>query len=153
MRCQCRCASLAFLLLLILPWASAQDKTVNPVEIHKNVFLAAALPPADMQKELADDYTKFLPIFQDVIKEDLTDQPTECTLNIRVSAEVKELGAAKTPRAFAYISAFRKNSRSEYVGNLLLYDYVTSGLIGKEEIDRFVKRVILGAAECQSPND
>jgi len=61
---------------------------------------------------------------------------------------MKEVGSAKTKRPLARITAFRRNSKQEYVGLFILYSYQTAGPVNKEETSQFLKKQVLEPAEC-----
>jgi hypothetical protein len=126
----------------------AQEKVEREVDIHKNTKLIEMAPPSDLAEDIVTQYRSFLPILEAALKESTTDQSDECSLTIRVSAGMKEIGAAKIKRPIARISAFRRNSRQEYMGNLILYSYLTAGPINKEETMEYLKKQILDPAEC-----
>jgi len=127
----------------------AQDKVDKEVEIHKNVKLVVLTAAGDVPEDVIKQYQGFLPILEASLKEVTTDQPDECSLTLRVAPAVKEVGAAKTKRPQAKISAFRRNSRQEYQGSFILYSYINSGPVNKEETNSFLKKQILEPAECR----
>ncbi len=137
----------AFLLFSCSSWA--QDEVIREAAIHENVKLTALAPAKDIPEDIATQFRNFLPIFEDALKESTTDQSDECALNIRVIIAVKEVGAAKVKRAQARITAYRRNSKQEYVGNFILYSYLTSGPVNKEETKQFLQKQILEPAACQ----
>ncbi len=135
---------------MLLSWTVwAQEKTERETEIHKNVKLVELTVSPDVPDEMVKQYRAFLPILNDALKEGTTDQPDECSLTIRVTAAVKEIGAAKTKRPQARLTAFRRNSKQEYVGSFMLYSYVNAGPVNKEETAQFLKKQILEPAECR----
>ena len=138
---------LAFVLLPCTLWA--QDKVVREVEIHRNVKLVQLGVDPQVPDEMVKQYQSFLPILEDSLKESTTDQSDECSLTVRVTAGIKEIGSAKTKRPLARISAFRRNSRQEYQGNFLLYSYTTASPVNKEETIVWLKKQILDPAECR----
>jgi hypothetical protein len=136
--------------LLLLSWGvGAQEKTDRDLEIHKNVKLVITAPAPDIPEDIATQYKSFLPIFEDVLKQNIPDQTDECSLTLRLSIAVKEVGSAKVKRPMARINAYRRNSRQEYVGSLILYSYTTAGMVNKEETEQFLKKQILDPAECK----
>jgi hypothetical protein len=137
----------AFLLISWSIWA--QDKIDREVEIHKNVKLVVLSAGPDIPEDMAKMFQGFLPVLEASLKEITTAQSDECSLTLRVSAAVKEIGAAKTKRPQAKVNAFRRNSRQEYQGTFLLYSYVNSGPVSKEETIQFLKKQILEPAECK----
>jgi hypothetical protein len=141
------------LALLIFSWGvCAQEKTDRDVEIHKNVKLIITAPAPDIPEDIANQYRGFLPILEEVLKQDTSDQSDECSLTLRVAIGIKEIGSAKTKRPMARVTAFRRNSKQEYIGSFILYSYATSGPVNKEETDQFLKKQILDPAECKKPN-
>lgn len=139
--------AITFLLFCWNGWA--QDKIEREVEIHRNIKLIAMAPASDIPEDIATQYRNFLPILEEVLKENTTDQTDACFLTVRVSAGVKEIGSAKVKRPFARISAYRRNSRQEFISTLILYSYLTSGPINKEETLQFLEKQILGPAQCK----
>jgi hypothetical protein len=138
------------LALLFLSWSvRAQEKIDRDVEIHKNVKLIILAPAPDIPEDIVTQYKSFMPVFQEALTESIGDQTDECGLTIRLSIGVKEIGAAKVKRPLARVSAFRRNSRQEYIGTLILYSYATQGLVNKEETEQFLKKQILDPAECK----
>ncbi len=141
---------ISVLAVLLLPWGVwAQNKIQQEIQIHKNVKLIEMAPEADLPEAVANEYQKFLPLLQEVLKENTTDQSDECSLTIRVTPGFKEIGSAKVQRPTARITAFRRNSRQEYVGTLILYSYINSGSLNKEEVAQFLTKQILEPAVCR----
>jgi hypothetical protein len=139
------------LAFLVLSWSvPAQDKIDRETDVHKNVKLVVMAAPSDLPEDLAKSYANFIPTLEEALKESTTDQSDDCALTIRVSAGLKEIGSAKTKRATARISAFRRNSRQEYVGTLILHSYSTGGPVNKEETTQFLTKQILEPAECRA---
>jgi hypothetical protein len=139
----------AALALLIFSWSAwGQEKTNREVNIHKNVKLIQSAIPADTPEDVIQEYNNFLPILEESLKENTSAQSDECALTIRVTAAVKEIGAAKTKRPLASLTAFRKNSKQEFLGSFLLYSYISSGPVNKEETTNFLKKQILGPVAC-----
>ncbi len=139
----------AFLFFSWTVWA--QDKVDREVEIHKNVKLVVLTSSAEIPEDLVKQYQAFLPILESSLKESTTDQADECSLTLRVAAAFKEIGAAKTKRPQARVSAFRRNSKQEYQGTFLLYSYINAGPVNKDETNQFLKKQILEPAECKKP--
>jgi hypothetical protein len=137
--------TLAFLLFSCT--VLAQEKG-REVEIRKNVKLVEMSPAPETPDDLIKEYQTFLPMLIQSLKESTTDQSDECTLTLRVNAGFKAVGAAKIKRPTADITAFRKNAKTEYSGRLILYSYITSGPVSKEEASQFLKKQILDVAEC-----
>lgn len=140
-------AALAFLFCSWNVWA--QNKVDREVQIHTNVKLIVMAAADDIPEEIATQYRNFIPILQDALKEATEDQTDECALTIRASIGIKEVGAKKVQRPQASVSAFRRNSRQEFVGNLILYSYVNSGPVNKEETMQFLTKQILEPAVCR----
>ncbi|MBN1566746.1 MAG: hypothetical protein JXA73_02800 [Acidobacteria bacterium] len=139
------------LVLLVFSW-SVWAQAVNDREavIHKNVklFIMAAKP--DIPEDIAKQYQNFLPIFEEVLKENTTDESDACALTIRISIGIKEIGSAKTKRPMASVIAYRRGSKQEFVATFLLYSYTTSSLVNKEEIEQFLKKQILEPSKCEA---
>ena len=148
MRCAVVLVSLLPVLLPLPQFVEAQDNSGHEIEIHKNVKLIETNAPASLPGELSENYQSFLPLLEEVLKENTTEQPPECALTVRVAPGTKEVGSAKVTRALARVTAFRKNSKSEFMGTLILYSYATNGPLNKEETTRFVKLTILDPAKC-----
>jgi hypothetical protein len=137
------------LAFLIIPWSVwAQEKVEREVEIHKNVKLTIMTAAPDIPAEISSQFRSFLPIFEDVLKQNTKDQSDECYLTLRLSFGLKEIGAAKVKRPMARVNAFRRNSKQEFLGTFILYSYATAGLVNKEETEQFLKKQILEPAEC-----
>jgi hypothetical protein len=130
----------------------AQERSDREIEIHKNVKLIESSATPDIPADLAVQYQNFLPTFKEALKESTKDQPDESVLILRVAAGFKEVGSAKTKRAQARVTAFCRNSKQEYIGNLILYSYVTNGPVNKEETAQFLKKQILEPLECYVAN-
>ena len=141
--------ALAFLFCMWNVWA--QENDAREVEIHKNIKLVVMAPAAETPQDVAAQYKSFLPIFEQALKESTVDQTDECALTLRVMASFKEVGAAKIKRPLARVTAFRRNSKQEYVGSFILYSYINSGPVSKEETGSFLKKQILEPAECRKP--
>jgi hypothetical protein len=139
--------ALAFLFCSWSVWA--QENNAREVEIHKNIKLVVVAPTAEIPQDMAAQYKSFLPIFEQALRESTVDQSDECALTLRVTSTFKEVGAAKVKRPYAHVTAFRRNSRQEYVGSFNLYSYINSGPVNKEETGQFLKKQILEPAECR----
>ncbi len=136
--------------VLLFSWTIwAQDKIDKEVEIHKNIKLVVLAAASDIPEDLAKQYQSFLPVLEASLKEITVDQPDDCSLTLRVGAAVKEVGSAKTKRPQAKVTAFRRNSKQEYQGAFILYSYINSGPVNKEETNQFLKKQILEPAECR----
>jgi hypothetical protein len=129
----------------------AQESAGQETQIHRNVRLVELEASPGVPANLSGQYEKFLPMFRDVLKENTKNQTDDKSLVINVSAGVKEVGAAKTPRAQARVTAFCRNSRREYVGNFILHSYVNNGPVTREETEQFLRKQILEPMECYMP--
>jgi len=139
--------ALAFLLFSWSVWA--QEKVDREVEIHKNIKLIVLAAAPEIPEDILKQYHGFLPVLEEALKEATVDQSDECALTLRVAAGVKEIGSAKTKRPMARVTAFRRNSRQEYLGTFILYSYIAAGPVNKEETAQFLKKQILEPAECR----
>jgi hypothetical protein len=143
---------LTALAFLFVGWElGAQQKSDREIEIHKNVKLIESTASSEIPGELVTQYQNFLPIFREVLKATTKDQPDQNVLTVRISAGFKEVGAAKTKRAQAQVTAFCRNSKQEYIGNFLLYSYATSSPVNKDETEQFLRKQILEPLECLAP--
>jgi hypothetical protein len=127
-------------------WAQEADREV---EIHKNVKLIISAATPDIPAGIASQYLAFLPSLESTLKEIVPAQSDDCAMTLKVMPVIKEIGAAKTKRAAARVTAYRKSSRQEFFGNLILYSYVNSAPVNKEEIQDFLQKQILQPAECR----
>jgi hypothetical protein len=139
---------------LFFAWtALAQEKADREIDIRKNIKLIELSIGSDIPEDLAKQYKAFLPILEESLKDGTTDQSDDCSLTLRVSAGIREIGAAKTKRPKAHVTAYRRNSKQEYVGDFILYSYVNAGPVNKEETSQFLKKQILEPAECRKTAD
>jgi hypothetical protein len=137
------------LALLFFSWSVwAQDNTGREVQIHKNVRLIEMPSAPDIPEDIAAQHRSFGPIFEQALKKTTADEADECALTIRLMLGFKEIGAAKTKRPTARVTAFRKGAKQEFVGTLILYSYVTSGLVNAEDTEQFLKKQILEPSTC-----
>ena len=135
--------------LLFFSWSVwAQDNTGREVQIHKNVRLIEMPAAPDIPEDIATQHRNFGPIFEQALKKTTADEEDECALTIRLMLGLKEIGAAKTKRPTARVTAFRKGAKQEFVGTLILYSYVTSGLVTAEDTEQFLKKQILEPSAC-----
>jgi len=134
-------ASIFLILMLLAGSLAAQEG--SEITVHKNVRLIEMAIPENIPKELADKYRAFLPVFEKTLIENTSEQTSENAITFRVVPGIKEIGSAKTKRVYARITAYRKNSKNEYVGSLLLHNYATGKLVSKEEIAQFLAQQIL----------
>jgi hypothetical protein len=137
----------AFMLLVVMLLffcnIGAQEKTEREIDIHKNVRLIIVAIPQEMPEELKDRYQKFLPLFEEALTENTSEQALENALTFRVVPAIKEIGSAKTKRAIARLTAYRKDSKKEFFSDLLIHSYATGKTVNKEEIGQFIKWYIL----------
>jgi hypothetical protein len=138
-----------FAILLYSGCVWAQGKVEREIEIHKNIKLIELAPAPDISEELVKLYKEFLPKFEEVLKKNTVAQSDECALTLRIVAEAKAIGTAKITRPTARVTAFRKNSKEEYIGVLILHSYVSNGAVDEQEITRFLKKQVLEPAECR----
>jgi hypothetical protein len=131
------------LVLLFSCSVGAQEKAEREIEIHTNVRLILMAIPPEMPKELRARYQQFLPLFEEALKESTSDRGLESALTIRLVPDMKEIGSAKTKRAIARVTAYRKDSKREFIGNFLLYNYSTGETVNKKDIEQFLKKQIL----------
>ncbi len=141
---------LALTFLLFVWDAEAQNTTDREIDIHKNVKLIQMTASPDIPEDMLDEYEEFLPIFEEVLKENTSDETDACRLTIRIEPGFREIGSAKVKRAVARLTAYRRNSKQEYVGRFILHSYLTDGLVNKEETEQFLKVQILSPAKCVS---
>lgn len=138
---------------LLVSWGvEAQQKANREIEVHKNVRLIMNAIPPDTPEEVVNHYNNFLPLLEEVVKENTKDESAECALTIRVTVGHREIGSAKVMRATARITGFRRGSSREYLGDFILHSYINDGPVNKEETTQFLLRQILEPAECQAEN-
>ena len=128
-----------------------QGITDQETMIHKNVKLAEMAVSTDIPADIASQYRKVLPVFRKVLTQNTRDQPDAKRMLIRVAAGVREIGSAKTKRPLAKVTASCRNSTREYIGNMILYSYLTSGPVSEAEIEEFLRKQILNPMECYVP--
>jgi len=87
-------------------------------------------------------------MFEQALRESTADEADECALTIRLTLGIKEIGTAKTKRPIARVAAFRKGAKQEFVGTLILYSYITSGMVNVAETEQFLKKQILEPSTC-----
>jgi hypothetical protein len=135
--------------ILVFSWSVwAQENTGREVQIHKNVKLIEMPAPADIPEDIIAQCKTFAPIFEQALKKTTSDETDECSLTIRITMGVKEIGSAKTKRPTARVTAFRKGAKQEFVGTLILYSFVNAGMLNAEETEQFLKKQILEPAAC-----
>jgi hypothetical protein len=131
--------------LLLLPYnIRAQEKSEREIKLHDNVRLIENSAPQGAQKELTAAYQHFWTLFEEILKNDTADWPTSSELIVRVAPGIKKIGSSKTQRPVVRVTAYRKESKREFVGTLLLYSYATQGPIQREDIEEFLNKQILG---------
>ena len=138
--------TIGFLLISWSVWA--QENTGREVQIHKNVKMIEMPIPADTPADIEAQHKAFAPVFEQSLKKATSDETDDCALTIRVALSFKEIGAAKVKRPTARVTAFRKGAKQEFVGTLILYSYVNSGLVNEDETEQFLKKQILEPAVC-----
>jgi hypothetical protein len=133
-----------FLLLLLPLWsAKSQEKAESETDIHKNVRLIEMPAPQDMPEEFKGKYQAFLQQLKTAIEANTSEHESTNALTIQVRAGIKEVGSNKTKRPIASIVGFRKDSKTEYYGDILLYSYLTGADVNKDEIESFLNSKIL----------
>jgi hypothetical protein len=140
------------LTILFFSWNSWAQDSDREIEIRKNVKLLITTAAAEVPADLVRQYRDFLPLFETVLKESIADQSDDCAITLRITAGIKEIGAAKTRRPTARVTAFRRNSKQEFVGALMLYSYSNNGPVNHDETEQFLKKQILQPAECHKPD-
>jgi hypothetical protein len=132
-------------MLLLVPLLSvkAQEKADREIDIHTNVRLLEMPVPPDLPEDFKAKYQVFLQQLKTSLKENTSERISTSALTIEVRPGIREIGLNRTKRPMASITAFLKNSKSEFRGDLLLYSYATGDTVNKEEIDRFLTRNIL----------
>lgn len=142
---------LSSLLLFFLPLfsAQAQEKDDNATDIHNNVKLLEMPMPPNMPEDFKAKYQVFLGRLKQALVEKTSERPSASALMIQVSPGIKEVGSARTKQPAVRISAFRKDSRSEYVASFLLHSYATGETINKDEIERFLTMQILNPIDSK----
>ena len=140
------------LIVLILAWSvsapAQQGKVERETTIHENVNLIALAPADDLSGEIQKSYRDFLPLFEEVLKENTSSESDTCALTLRLTPGVREVGAKKTQRPQVQVNSFRKNSRQEFVATFILYSYINEGPVDREETTQFLNRQVLNVAEC-----
>ncbi len=142
-----RVTVLSLLLLLPLCGAKAQERTGSEIDIHNNVRLVAMPIPEDLPPEFKAKYLLFLQQLKESIKAKTSEHTQADALVFQVRSGIKEVGASKTKRPMASVVAYRKDSKSEYRADILLYSYATGDNVSKEEIDKFLTKQILTPME------
>jgi hypothetical protein len=130
-------------ILLCFCSVGAQEKMEREIDIHKNVRLIIMAVPQELPDEFKAKYQRFLPLFEEALRENTSEQALESALTVRIVPGIKEIGFAKTKRVIARITAYRKDSKMEFISIILLHSYETGTAVSKEEIGQFLKRQIL----------
>ncbi|MDM7994997.1 MAG: hypothetical protein QUT30_04835 [Acidobacteriota bacterium] len=133
-------------MFLFLPLAigNAQEKAEHEVDIHSNVKLLEMPIPQDMPEELKAKYQIFVQRLKDALQESTSERTEASALTIQVRPGVKEIGAAKTKRALARVTGYKKDSKAEYFANIFLHSYETGDTVNKTEIEKFLSQQIFG---------
>lgn len=142
-----RMTIMGFFLLVPLRGVMAQDKVGFEVDIRSNVRLVTMPIPEDMPQDFKTKYLLFLQQLKESIKAKTAEHTAADALVFQVRPGVKEIGAAKTKRPMASIVAYRKDSKSEFRGDILLYSYSTGENVSREEIDKFLAKQIITPME------
>ena len=134
---------------LFFSWSLPAQDEGREVQVHKNVKLIVMPLSSDIPQEIAAQHKSFTPIFEQALKAGTQDESDACALTIRVTFGFKEIGAAKTRRPTARVTAFRKGARQEFIGTMIVYSYVNEGMVNVEETEQFLKKQILEPAACE----
>jgi hypothetical protein len=135
-------------LLLPLSAIKAQEKGFE-TDIHSNVRLVTMPIPEDLPTDFKAKYLMFLAQFKESIKAKTSERTPSDALVFQVRPGIKEIGATKTKRPMASIVAFKKDSKSEFRGDILLYNYATGDSISKDDIDKFLTKQIMAPLESE----
>lgn len=144
-----RMAVLLLLVLLLSGSSMAQENSEAATDIHKNVRLIEMPVPQNMPEEFRAKYQLFLNQLKDAIKEKTSERAPSSAFTFQVHPTLKEVGAKKTIRPVATVVAFKKDSKSEYRGDIPLNSYLTGQTISREEIDQFLTRQIIAPLEME----
>ena len=142
-----RFSVLFMLFFLPLCSAEAQEKADSETDIHNNVKLLEMPVPPNIPEDFKVKYQIFLGRLKQALKDKTAERSSTSALTIQVCPGIREVGSAKTKQPAARITAFKKDSKSEYVANFLLYSYATGETVNKEEIERFLALQILNPLE------
>ena len=132
-------------LLLSLPFWSvkAQEKAEREIDIHNNVRLLEMPIPKDLPEEYKAKYQVFLQQLKTALSENTSERAAASALIIQVCPGIREVGLNRTKRATASITAYKKDSKSEFHGDIFLHSFATGETVNKEEIEKFLKLQIL----------
>ena len=134
---------------LFFCWNAPAQNKAREINIHENVTLVERPVSDDVPEDIVKQFQNFLPILEEVLRENTTDESDACGLVVRVTAGFKEIGSAKVKRPTAQISAYRKKARQEFLGTFILHSYINDGLVNKEETEQFLVKQILEPAVCR----
>ena len=143
-----RVTILFLLALLPLRAIKAQEKGFE-TDIHSNVRLVTMPIPEDLPQDFKAKYLMFLAQFKESIKAKTSERTPADALVFQVRPGIKEVGANKTKRPMASIVAFKKDSKSEFRGDILLFNYATGDSISREDIDKFLTKQIMSPMESE----
>jgi hypothetical protein len=138
-----RFSVLFMLFFLPLCSAEAQEKADSETDIHNNVKLLEMPIPPTIPEDFKAKYQIFIGRLKQALKEKTSERSSTSALTIQVCAGIREVGSSRTQQPAARVTAFRKDSKNEYVANFLLYSYATGETVNKEEIERFLTMQIL----------
>jgi hypothetical protein len=127
--------------------AEAQEKADNETDIHNNVKLLEMPIPPNIPEDFKAKYQIFLGRLKQALKEKTSERSVASAITIQVYPGIREVGLNRTKQPAARITAFKKDSKSEYVANFLLFSYATGETVNKEEIERFLTLQILNPLE------
>jgi hypothetical protein len=130
--------------------SAALQQSDREMELHVGVKLIEKAAPDDFPAELKQRYRAFLPMFEEVAKESTTPRAPDCALTIQITPTVKEVTLGKTAekRVRAQIMIFRKGSPREWIADLFLHDYITGGLVSKEDTAKFLNKLVSMPQRC-----
>jgi hypothetical protein len=135
-------------MLLPLGAIKAQEKGFE-TDIHSNVRLVTMPIPEEMPPDFKVKYLMFLGQLKESIKAKTTERTPADALIFQVRPGIKEIGAAKTKRPMASIVAFKKDSKSEFRADILLFNYATGENVSREDIDKFLAKQIMNGIESE----
>ncbi len=137
------------LVILSLPFCSveAQEKADSETTIHNNVKLIEMPIPPNIPEDFKAQYQIFIDRLKVALKEKTSERPSASALTFQVTAGVREVGSKRTKQPAARVTAFKKDSRNEWVASFILYSYATGETINKEEIEKFLTLQILNGLD------
>jgi hypothetical protein len=142
-----RISILIMLFSLPLCSAVAQEKAEHETDIYDNVKLMEMPVPPNIPEDFKAKYQVFLGRLKQALKEKTAERSATSALTIQVCPGIKEVGANRTKQPAARITAFKKDSKTEYVANFLIHSYATGDTVTKEEVERFLTLQILNPLE------